>query len=87
MGIKQAPEKVEREGPEFPDELLPVYAKYKRLRFGRMVGDDAITLLARQPLQFTELAAFSQITGEPITPTEASIIMDIDAIFEGQKNG
>lgn len=87
MGIKPAHEKVERDGPEFPDEMLPVYAKYKRLRFGRMVGDDVVTLLARQPLQFTELAAFSQITCEAITPTEASIIMDIDAIFEGQKNG
>lgn len=86
MGVVQA-EPPPRESPEMPAAMLPVYAKYKRIRFGRMIGDEAVTLIPRRPLQFAELAAYSQITGDEITPLEVDVIMSIDAIFEGSKHG
>lgn len=84
MGIIQKSESSRRESPDMPDDMWPVYAKYKRIRFGRFAGEDVVTLIPRNPIQFAELAAYSQISGDDITPVEAAIIMDIDALFEGR---
>lgn len=85
--IEDTPQPPQRNGPEMPDDMAPLYAKYKRLRFGRKVDADAVTLVPRAALQYAELQAYSQISGDAFTPLEADIIMSIDAIFEGSEHG
>ena len=91
MGVIAAPEEKKREAPELPIELADIYYHFKRLRFGRNVGEDVVTLVERRPLQYAEIESYCRLQNWPAMPNEINLIMDMDAIFEcrdlGGKNG
>lgn len=82
MGIIDKIEKRERDKPDLPSEMLDVYLHYKRVRFGRAVGEDSIMLVPRNALNYAELESYNRQQLKPLRPHEIEIIMDIDAIFE-----
>lgn len=86
MGVIDAPQAVERDTPTMHDDMRPIYSHYKQLRFGRAVSDEVITLIPRQPLQYTELESYTRLVDWQPTQLEVDIIMSIDAIFEMRGN-
>lgn len=85
MGVISEPEKKERERPELPEEFSALFDHYKRLRFGRSIGEDVVTLIPRDPLTYAEIDAYTRSTGAELSPTEIDIIMSLDAIFENRE--
>ena len=85
MGVISEPEKKERERPELPEEFLELFDHYKRLRFGRSIGEDVVTLIPREPLTYAEIDAYMRATSAELSPTEIDIIMSLDAIFENRE--
>ena len=85
MGAITEPEKKERENPEFPGEFSVLFDHYKRLRFGRSIGEDVVTLIPREPLSYAEVDAYMRSTSAELSPTEIDIIMSLDAIFESRE--
>ena len=85
MGIISEPKKKERERPELPGEFLELFDHYKRLRFGRSIGEDVVTLIPRDPLTYAEIDAYMRATSAELSPTETDIIMSLDAIFESRE--
>ena len=85
MGVMDAPAKApERESPEIPADMMPLYAHYRALRFGRCVSDDLVTLVPRDALSYAEIAEYSKLVDWRPTAEEVSVLMDIDAIFESR---
>ena len=85
MGVMDEPTKApERESPELPVEMMPLYAHYRALRFGRCVSDDIVTLIPRDALTYAEIDAYSKLMDWRPTAEEVSVLMDIDAIFESR---
>ena len=88
MGVMDAPaEAPERESPEIPADMMPLYAHYRALRFGRCVSDDLVTLIPRDALTYAEIEAYSKLMDWQPTADEISTLMDIDAIFESRDLG
>ena len=87
MGIISEPKKKERERPELPSEFLELFDHYKRLRFGRSIGEDVVTLIPREPLTFSEIAHYAAVMQANMQPWEIDVIMLIDAIFESRDLG
>lgn len=88
MGVMDAPAKAhERESPEIPADMMPLYAHYRALRFGRCVSDDMVTLIPRDALSYAEIDAYSKLVDWQPTADEVSVLMDIDAIFESRDLG
>ena len=85
MGVMDAPAKTpERESPEIPADMMPLYAHYRALRFGRCVSDDLVTLIPRDALTYAEIDAYSKLVDWQPTVEDVSVLMDIDAIFESR---
>ena len=84
--IKEAPQPEGRAQPDFPDGMESVYSHYKRLKFGRMVADDVVTLMPRDAIGFTDIRSYCRLHDVELSPHEVQIIMDIDALFEGREN-
>ena len=88
MGVMDAPAKApERESPDIPADMMPLYAHYRALRFGRCVNDDMVTLIPRDALTYAEIASYSGLMDWQPTADEISTLMDIDAIFESRDLG
>ena len=87
MGIIQAREKAPEKGPECPAIFTDVMAKYRALKFVQRRTDDAVKLYPREQLNWQDLAAYQQTTGERITLLESELIMGLDGIFEGRDDG
>lgn len=87
MGIIQAKEKAPEKGPECPAIFTDVMAKYRALKFVQRRTEDAVKLYPREQLNWQDLAAFQQTTGERITLLESELIMGLDGIFEGRDDG
>ena len=88
MGVMDAPTKApERESPDIPADMMPLYAHYRALRFGRCVSDDLVTLIPRDALSYAEIDAYSKLVDWQPTADEISTLMDIDAIFESRDLG
>ena len=88
MGVMDAPTKAhERESPEIPADMMPLYARYRALRFGRCVSDDVVTLIPRDALTYAEIDAYGKLVDWQPTADEISTLMDIDAIFESRDLG
>ena len=85
MGVITEPEKKERERPELPSEFSALFDHYKRLRFGRSIGEEVVTLIPREPLSYAEIDAYMRSTSAELSPTEIDIIMSLDAIFESRE--
>ena len=64
--------------------MMPLYAHYRALRFGRCVSDDIVTLIPRDALTYAEIGAYSKLVDWLPTAEEVSVLMDIDAIFESR---
>lgn len=82
MGVIEKPPENNRESPTLPGEMIEIYHHFKRLRFGKSIGSDVITLVPRSQLTYSELSCYSKMLTEPLKPIEVDIIMDLDAIFE-----
>jgi hypothetical protein len=71
-------------GPELPEEMRALLEHYKRVKFSAERGEVAVVLTPRPPLQFSELASYKALMGVDLSPSEISLIMDIDSIFESR---
>lgn len=80
--IEKPPEQQQRQSPDFPEEMAPLYGHYKRLRFGVCYSADVVTLVPRAALSYTEIESYLRLVNWQPTSSEIETIMDIDAIFE-----
>ncbi len=87
MGIIKEVQKAPEQGPECPAIFAPVMDKYRSLKFVQRRTDDAIALYPREQLQWQDLLAYQQVTGESIGLLDAELIMGLDGIFEGHDDG
>ncbi|ECB1254649.1 hypothetical protein EU404_20155 [Salmonella enterica subsp. enterica serovar Weltevreden] len=85
--IEDAEEATLDTGPECPPELLTTFEKYRDVKFTRRVDDDEVKLYPRGQLSWSDLVAYSSISGQNIGMFESEIIMGLDAIFEGRNDG
>lgn len=85
--IDESHRAAQQRGPECPLEFLSTFEKYRELKFSRRVTDDEIKLYAREMLNWQDLVAYRDITGQNISMYEVDLIMGIDAIFEGRDDG
>ena len=74
-----------RDSPYFPDEMACVYNHFKRLRFGRAVGEEVVTLIQRGSITYTEIDSYNNALPVKLTHSEVELIMDIDSIFEARE--
>lgn len=74
-------------GPECPAVFIYTFEKYLELKFSRRTTNDEIKLYAREMLNWHDLVAYRDITGQNISMLESDLIMGIDAVFEGRDDG
>jgi hypothetical protein len=74
-------------GPECPPDMLPIFNKYKDLKFAHKVTPEAVTLIPRKAVDWSDIVAYQQVTKQNISIFEAGLIMGLDAIFEGREDG
>lgn len=87
MGIIAEAERQEEQGPECPLIFLGTFEKYRALKFIQRESDDKITVYPREMLSWQDLAAFRDVSRQQLTMLETELIMGLDAIFEGRRDG
>jgi hypothetical protein len=68
------------EQPDFPEHLKHVWNYFQELCGARQVG------MALNPLSYSEMAAWDNLTGAGVTPKEVQIIKALDNIFLAHQN-
>lgn len=87
MGIIDTAQRAARdEGPQCPSLFIPLFEKYRELKFTIDRSGETFTLYPRNQLQWQDLVAYKEATQQTISIHEAELIMGIDAIFEGRDN-
>lgn len=66
----------ELHGPEFPEVISHVYEWFLELHSGRQNG----------PIGFSDIKAWSELTGRQITPFETRLIKNLDAEYLKQQH-
>lgn len=84
MGVIKSAERKEDKGPQCPFIFAQTFEKYRELKFVQRDNGDNITIYPRDMLQWSDLVAYKEVTGQRITILEAEVIMGIDAVFEGR---
>jgi hypothetical protein len=87
MGVIDKSERAAQTGgPDCPPIFLTTFEKYRALKFTRRVTDDEVKLYARDTLNWSDLLAYKDVTGQNISMYEVDLIMGLDAIFEGRSD-
>lgn len=84
MGVIKSANRKEDKGTQCPLFFAQTFEKYRELKFVQRDNGDNITIYPRDLLQWSDLVAYKEVTGQQITILEAEVIMGIDAIFEGR---
>lgn len=87
MGVISGPKITEETGPECPPMLVPVFEKYRELKFIQRETDDNLILISRDMLTWQEIAAYKALSLRKISILDVELINGLDAIFEGRDNG
>lgn len=75
-----------QQAPSCPDDMLFIMDIYKDVKFARRESGNGITLYPRAALSWAELDSYLRVTKSEISPSDARVIMNIDAIFEARED-
>jgi len=87
MGVIQKPVEKKRDSKSLPESLRYIYDEYRRIKFAITQKEETMVLYPRAALTYSELDSYFRLSNSNFKPWEISLIMDIDAIFEGRDHG
>lgn len=67
---------------EFPDPLVHIWSAFCDLNAARSMG-----FSAPNPITYTELKAYMELTGTPLSPVDVDAIKRLDVAYLGVANG